>query len=110
MSLPIVQTGEAVLRETAKEVPQELFGTPELSKMLRDMEEALDGEPDGVALAAPQVGLPWRIFIVRYDRMVPQNEEGEKAPELGVFINPSIVKSSRRRVEVDEGIRKDRAA
>ncbi len=103
MVLPILQTGEAVLRETAKEVPHDLFGTPELSKMLRDMEETLDGEPDGVALAAPQVGLPWRIFIVRYDRMIPPNEEGEQVPELGVFINPSIVKSSRRRVEVDEG-------
>ncbi len=86
-------------------VPDELFGTPELETMLGDMIEALDAEIDGVALAAPQIGLLWRIFIVRYDRMMPPppEDEPEPSPSVGVFINPSITRTSQRRLEVDEG-------
>jgi len=100
----IVQDGHPALREVASEVPEELFGTPELKEMLKDMEKALDAEPDGVALAAPQIALPYRIFIVRYDRMQPHPPEGEgHVADVGVFINPEFVKASRRRDEVDEG-------
>lgn len=97
----IVQDGHPVLREIATPVPKELFGTPELAQMLKDMEEALDAQPDGVALAAPQIALPYRIFIVRYDRM--RAHEEETPAEVGVFINPEFVKLSRRRDVVDEG-------
>lgn len=87
-------------------VPDELFGTPELRIMLADMEETLDAAPNGVALAAPQIGLLWRIFIVRYDRMLTPSEEEytpEPTPEIGIFINPSIVRTSQRKLEMDEG-------
>jgi peptide deformylase len=67
------------------------------------MAQALDAEPDGVALAAPQVGVSKRLFIVRYDRLVSANEEPSAGPALGVYINPEFVKSSRRRLEMDEG-------
>lgn len=106
---PILQTSipeeDAVLRKDSVLVPDELFGTPELQRMLLDMEQSLDAEANGVALAAPQIGLLWRIFIVRYDRMTPPPEEGEGAPvpEVGIFINPSIVRTSKRRLEMDEG-------
>jgi len=106
---PILQTTtpaeDTVLRTTSLPVPKELFDTPELQKMLTDMKEALDAAPNGVALAAPQIGLLHRIFIVRYDRMLPPPEEGETEPEpsVGVFINPRITRTSKRRVEMDEG-------
>lgn len=101
---PIVQVGTPTLRETAKAVPEALFGTKELSTMLSSMEKALDKEADGVALAAPQIALPYRIFIVRYDRMVTLPEGTEPLPpHVGVFINPVIIKHSRKKAEVDEG-------
>lgn len=104
MAVPIVQDGEAVLREAAQPIPDEWFGTEKLSKMLKDMEEALDGEPDGVALAAPQIALPYRIFIVRYDRMMPPLEDGTARPiERGTYINPEILKTSRKRAQMEEG-------
>ena len=99
----IVQEGHPVLREASAAVPAELFGTPELSQMLSDMAEALDAEADGVALAAPQIALPYRIFIVRYDRMQPASEGAELPADVGVFINPEFVKLSRKRDVVDEG-------
>ncbi|HEX8947283.1 MAG TPA: peptide deformylase [Candidatus Paceibacterota bacterium] len=101
----IVQEGTPVLRDIAQPVPKELFGSPELARMLKDMTAALDSAPDGVALAAPQIDLPYRIFIVRYDRILPPGapEEARTTPDVGVYINPKILKTSRRRVEMEEG-------
>lgn len=115
-ALPILQSGDPLLREVSKPVPEELFGTEELTQMVEQMVVTLDGQPDGVALAAPQVGIPYRIFVVRFDRTKPVvHAEGEvvteKAaqaqpapqPEIGIFINPHFTNSSRRRIEMDEG-------
>ncbi len=101
----IVQDGDLVLRQKAQEVPETLFGTPELTAIIKDMEEALDAEKDGVAIAAPQIAVPYRIFLVRYDRTLPPPPEGlpPHEPSLGVFINPQFVRASRKREEMDEG-------
>ncbi|MBU1292763.1 peptide deformylase [Patescibacteria group bacterium] len=101
----IVQNGDPVLRQVAPLLPEELFGTPELKKILQSMEDALDVQPDGVALAAPQIGISYRIFIVRYDRIVPRDSEDdpELPPDVGVYINPEFVRTSQRRIEMDEG-------
>lgn len=101
----IVQDGEPVLRKISAPVPEELFGTPELKGIIDDMAATLNEQLDGVAIAAPQIGIPYRIFIVRYDRTIPPTPEGEEdqAADLGVYINPVFVKSSRRRLEMDEG-------
>ncbi len=110
----IVQEGAPVLRGIAAPVPENLFGSAELAKLVADMAEALDAQPEGVALAAPQIGVPYRLFIVRVDRTIPPPEtpDGEalpagrtRAPEpvVEVFANPEIVKSSRRRARADEG-------
>lgn len=96
----IVQEGTLVLREVAQSVPEELFGSVELARIIKDMEEALEKEPDGVALAAPQIAVPYRIFIVRNDRTVP---EPKKIPDIEVYINPEIIKTSRKTAERDEG-------
>jgi peptide deformylase len=105
----IVQDGAAVLREIAQPVPEEIFGTPELANIIDDMKKALDPELEGVALAAPQIAVPYRIFIVRKDRTVtpPPMEEGAERPPLvpinDVYINPEIVRTSRKYAKMDEG-------
>ena len=101
----IVQDGAPILRTTAPPVPEELFGSAKLARIIADMSAALDAELDGVALAAPQIAVPYRLFIVRIDRTLPLPAEGEpKAkPQVDVFINPEIVKTSRKRQKEDEG-------
>lgn len=101
----IVQEGAEVLRKTAVPVPEKLFGTPELAKILKDMEEALDKEIEGVAIAAPQIAVPYRMFIVRKDRTLPPPPEGAEmpVPEIETYINPEILKTSRKRAHSDEG-------
>lgn len=99
----IVQDGHPALRDGAQPVPESMFGTPELDRIVADMAEALDAQADGVAIAAPQIAIPYRIFLVRYDRMVPGPADPARPAELGVFINPEFVKVARRREVMDEG-------
>jgi peptide deformylase len=103
------RAGAKVLREIAKPVPEELFGSAKLSRLIDDMAQALDKELEGVALAAPQIGVSYRLFIVRKDRTVPlpspKATEGAAPmkPEVQIYINPEIIKTSRKRAEEDEG-------
>ena len=106
----IVQEGALVLREVAEPVPEELFGEKELARLIKHMEDALESEPEGVALAAPQIGVPYRLFIVRKDRTLPSysstSEDSSSqriSPETEVYINPEIIKTSRKRARSDEG-------
>lgn len=101
----IVQNGDPVLRAAAEPIPETLFGSEELSSMLSDMEKALDSQLDGVALAAPQIGIDKRIFIVRYDRMEEREHPGGSNQEskAGVYINPAITHVSRKKVDMPEG-------
>jgi len=107
----IVQDGAPVLREIAEPLPENLFGSRELTHLISEMTVALDKELEGVALAAPQLGVSWRIFIVRKDRTLPLppvSKHPQPPPllppaEIEVYINPEIVKTSRRRSLADEG-------
>lgn len=76
----IVITGEPVLHTRAKEV--EVFDD-ELRVLVRDMFDTMDKAP-GVGLAAPQVGIPLRVFVYDY----PDDEGNERR---GVVINPELV-------------------
>lgn len=99
----IVQNGHPALRDDAADVTEQEFRTPELEALIRSMTEALDAQKDGVAIAAPQIGVSKRIFLVRYDRLHSEPLPEPLPADVGVYINPVFVKASRRRVEMDEG-------
>lgn len=105
MILRVRADGDAVLRAIAQPVPPELFGTPALKKIITDMADTVDAEKDGVAIAAPQVGIPYRIFLVRYDRVLPPPKEGapKRKADIGVFINPELLKLAQKSERMDEG-------
>lgn len=85
-----------VLRQKARKVKR--FG-PELERLANDMLETMR-DAYGVGLAAPQVGLPIRLFVAE----VPADMEDEPhAGESYVFVNPKIVKVGREEVEREEG-------
>lgn len=77
--LRIVQAPDQVLSETAK--PVEKIDKA-VKKLLKEMEEALisQTDPEGVGLAAPQVGKSVQLFIVKQD----------PDAQLLTFINPTI--------------------
>lgn len=105
----IVQSGAQVLREKAKPVSKKEIGSAKLRKILRDMSETLAKEPHGVALAAPQIGVSLRIFIVSAKVLAKAaKDEGDVDPadipgEDIVFINPEILRSSRKKTSLHEG-------
>src|ERR1700744_4450265 len=101
----ILQNGDPHLRKVAEPLPENLFGTKEPAGIVAKLAEVLDPQEDGVAIAANQIGLPWRIFIVRYDRVKEPTAEGEPPHpvEIGVYINPEFVRRARKREEMEEG-------
>lgn len=116
--ITIVQKEDPVLREKAALVNTKDFGTPALKRILHNMALAMEKEEDGVAIAAPQIGVPLRIFVVSHrafefaDEEDPRNEDSttghdshDKKPERSnmIFINPVITKLSRKKIWMPEG-------
>lgn len=100
-SNPIVQVDNTPgnpLRLIAQHVSKAQFGTPELKDIIRKMQKALSHETDGVAIAAPQIGVSLRIFAISPSAY----EEDAKFAPL-VFINPTIIKRSKKVTVMQEG-------
>jgi len=98
----IVQKGDETLRKVAKEVPLVDITTPSLQSILSSMKDALNKEDDGVAIAAPQIGISLRIFVVSHKMFTDDDEEYDKDKGM-VFINPVLVKSSKEKELMEEG-------
>jgi peptide deformylase len=76
---PIVITGEPVLHRPASRV--EAFDD-ELRRLVADMYETMDAA-HGVGLAAPQIGVPLRLFVY-------EMANDDDVPARGVVINPML--------------------
>lgn len=97
----IVQIDESEdnpLRAIATPIKKSEFGTNELKKMIVAMQESLSKEHDGVALAAPQIGISKRLFVVS-PNAYPEDAKWKPL----VFINPTIVKTSKKHADMQEG-------
>lgn len=109
----IIQSENPVLRKIAKEVPIADITKPKIKKILSDMIIGLNSQNDGVAIAAPQIGVSLRIFIVSgriFDEDFIRGKgttEGDlyaKARQKNlVFINPILTKISKDRKLMSEG-------
>lgn len=91
MIRPILRLGADTLHTPALPVAAI---TPEIDQLVADMIDTMYAAP-GIGLAAPQIGVPLRIFVV--DLSV-----GRQASNLLVFINPEFVERSGMQLE-EEG-------
>ncbi|MEY4635351.1 MAG: Peptide deformylase 1 [Acidobacteriota bacterium] len=91
MLRPILRLGDSILTEPAK--PVEAL-TPEIDTLVNDMIETMYAAP-GIGLAAPQVGVSLRVFVV--DLSV-----GRDPAALRVMINPEFVEREGMQLE-EEG-------
>jgi len=91
MIRPIVKFGEHVLHHEAQAVTTV---TGELGDLVRDMIDTMYAAP-GVGLAAPQIGIPLRVFVI--DVSGGRSKDG-----LMAFINPEFVEREGMQLE-DEG-------
>lgn len=96
MILPIYLYGQPVLRKPTEEIEN----MPELKQLIADMYETLT-QAEGCGLAAPQIGKPWRLFIV------DGTELGDDYPECKdfkkTFINPEMIEESEETCTYSEG-------
>ncbi|MGQ0732669.1 MAG: peptide deformylase [Acidobacteriota bacterium] len=91
MLRPIVRYGHDVLHRAAHEV---VAITDEVRSLIDDMVETMYAAP-GIGLAAPQVGVPLRVFVVDLSL-------GRDPSALKVFVNPVFVEREGMQLE-EEG-------
>ncbi len=113
----ILQKESALLRKISESVPVEDIPAPRIQNIIKDMKIALASQDDGVAIAAPQIGQPLRIFVIsgkvqkiikKESRSQPEDEDNSKTYKARaetdiVFINPKIKKISKEKKVVEEG-------
>ena len=104
MILPIVAYGDLVLRKKSVVIEQDY---PKLDALLENMFETMYGA-NGIGLAAPQIGLPIRLFLVDVSPFAENEEYSEDEKEefesfIKVFINAKIIEESGDEWAFNEG-------
>jgi peptide deformylase len=100
MILPVIAFGHPVLRKVGVNIAADY---PQLSSLITDMFETMY-HAHGVGLAAPQVGLAIRLFII--DSTPFDEDEEDKPKQLSfkkVFINAEILEESGEEWSFSEG-------
>lgn len=93
MILPIVATGDPILRKVCKDIDKDY---PNLKELISNMSESMHNSY-GVGLAAPQVGKAIRLFMVDTEPFSENEDLSKEEQEIlrnfnRVFINAKIIK------------------
>lgn len=104
MILPIIAYGDPVLKKKAKEITKDY---PNFDTLLENMFETMYNA-FGVGLAAPQIGLPIRLFLVdttpfAEDEGLTEEEQETLNGFKRVFINAKIVEEEGDEWAFNEG-------
>ncbi|WP_101688852.1 peptide deformylase [Dysgonomonas massiliensis] len=97
MILPIYLYGQPVLRKETRELDKDY---PKLDELIANMFETMYNA-EGIGLAAPQVGLDLRLFVVDLEPLA--EDDPKYAGFKKVFINPQIIESKGDLVKMNEG-------
>jgi peptide deformylase len=97
MKLPIYLYGQPVLREKTQDIPLDY---PNLARLIEDMYETMY-HAEGVGLAAPQIGLNDRIFVVDLTPLTKDDPSFDGFKK--VFINAHIIEKDGEEKSVEEG-------
>ena len=104
MILPIIAYGSPVLKKKAEDISKDY---PKFDELLENMFETMYNA-SGVGLAAPQIGLSIRLFIVdakpfSEDESLSDLEKNELESFKRVFINPQIIEENGIEWDFNEG-------
>lgn len=97
MKLPIVAYGDPVLKRLAENIDENY---PNLNMLIDNMFETMY-HANGVGLAAPQIGLPIRLFVI--DASPFSEDEENLADFKKVFINAQILEEAGEKWNFNEG-------
>lgn len=110
--MKILQIGNKILREKSKDIPLDQIKSARIRTLIHKMSETLRNELNGVGLAAIQIGEPQSVFLIskyalKENELSAQNHEELKKKkekeEYTVFINPKIIKYSKKKSLFSEG-------
>ncbi len=104
MILPVVAYGDPVLRKVAKEISKDY---PKLNEVIDNMWET-QYNASGVGIAAPQVGMSIRLFVIdaspfAEDEDLSEDEQSFLKDFKRVFINPVITEETGEEWAFNEG-------
>ncbi|HTB06984.1 MAG TPA: peptide deformylase [Bacteroidia bacterium] len=103
MILPIVAYGSAVLKKKAEDIDKNY---PELQKVIANMFDTMHNAK-GVGLAAPQVGLSIRLFVIDAAPFAEDIEDEKKRADVEgfrkIFINAKIITEEGTKWKFNEG-------
>ncbi|RXP57610.1 peptide deformylase [Lutibacter sp. HS1-25] len=104
MILPIIAYGDPVLRKVGVDIDKQY---PNLDQLIENMKETMFNA-QGVGLAAPQIGLAIRLFIVDASPFGEDDDlDDDERAFLGgfkkIFINPKILKEEGEEWAFSEG-------
>lgn len=104
MVLPIIAYGNPVLREVAKDITPDY---PQLKALIANMYDTMN-YANGVGLAAPQIGLPIRLFVVDTapfadDDDLTEHERNFLKNFKKTFINAKITEETGKNWNFNEG-------
>jgi len=81
----VLKMGDPRLLQVSE--PVRRFDTPALAELLTDMRDTMR-HLNGAGLAAPQIGVPWRVVIFGVDHN-PRYPDAQSVPQT-VLINPTL--------------------
>ena len=104
MLLPIVAYGDPVLKRKAQPIDKDY---PKLDELIKNMWETMYNA-HGVGLAAPQIGLSIRLFVIdaspfAEDESLDKEEQAALKNFKRVFINPTIIEETGTEWDFNEG-------
>jgi peptide deformylase len=100
-SLEVVQVGDPVLRERARELSLQELRAPATQRLIDDMIET-KRDHAGAGLAANQVGLPVRVAVIEIEPGNPRYPYKPAFP-LTVIVNPELEALGEDTVLINEG-------
>ncbi|MBK9329692.1 MAG: peptide deformylase [Sphingobacteriales bacterium] len=98
MILAITLYGDPVLKKRAEDISSEY---PNLNDLVKNMWQTMYAA-SGVGLAAPQVGLSIRLFVVDTQQLAEKRKKGFTGIKK-VFINPTILTETGEEWKYEEG-------
>ena len=109
MILPIVQTGNPVLRRVGRELAPEEIKSSTIQELIESMRDTMRAAP-GVGLAAPQIGQSLQLAVIEDRSEYTQNVSAEQVKErhrstieFHVIINPKLTQLDESSAEFYEG-------
>ena len=104
--LDIVQAGDPVLRQVARDLSVEEILSPEIQELIQAMKATMRAAP-GVGLAAPQIGKSIQLAViedVEHSHLTPEQieERGVTVVPFHVIINPRIYLDETKKAEFFE--------